>query len=54
MLLRHSLKLEKEAHAIESAITSVLHAGHRTADLIRTTQPALSTSDMGDLVAAEI
>ena len=54
MLLRYSLNLETEARAIESAIASALQAGHRTADLIRTTQPAVSTCQMGDLVTAQI
>ncbi|HEX6983982.1 MAG TPA: 3-isopropylmalate dehydrogenase [Planctomycetaceae bacterium] len=33
MLLRHSLSLEAEAAAVESAVDSVLAAGHRTADI---------------------
>ncbi len=34
MLLRHSLELEQEAQAIEAAVSAVLDAGYRTADLV--------------------
>lgn len=34
MLVRQSLGLEKEARAIEAAVTAVLDAGYRTADLL--------------------
>jgi 3-isopropylmalate dehydrogenase len=43
MLLRHSLGLESEAAAVESAVKAVLAAGHRTADLVRKGQPSLGT-----------
>ncbi len=33
MLLRHSLKLEQEAAAIEKAVDNVLKTGARTADI---------------------
>ncbi len=49
MLLRHSLNLETEAAAVESAVDRVLAAGHRTADLAGT-GPAVNTTKMGDLV----
>jgi 3-isopropylmalate dehydrogenase len=49
MLLRHSLKLEPEAAAIESAVSSVLDAGHRTPDIARG-GPSIGTIAMGDLV----
>jgi len=44
MLLRHSLKLEKEAVVIEQAVDEVITEGCRTADLGRT----LSTRQMAD------
>jgi 3-isopropylmalate dehydrogenase len=47
MLLRHSFRLEKEAACIESAVESVLDAGHRTRDLVRDKETSLSTSEMG-------
>ena len=50
MLLRHSLKLETEAAAIESAVERVLDAGHRTKDLARAGEKSISTREMGRLV----
>ncbi len=51
MLLRHTGQLEDAACAIERAISQVLDAGYRTADLKRGTgQQLVSTETMGDLV----
>ncbi len=53
MVLRHSAQLEAEAAAIEGAVQHVLAAGHRTADLARSSDnPAaiVSTVQMGRLV----
>jgi 3-isopropylmalate dehydrogenase len=56
MLLRHSLEMEAEARAVEAAVTSVLDAGHRTADLTDRAslaapqQPSVTTEQMGTLV----
>ncbi|HBE71973.1 MAG TPA: 3-isopropylmalate dehydrogenase, partial [Planctomycetaceae bacterium] len=50
MMLRHSCGLETEAGAIESAVESVLAAGHRTSDLVRDGELALGTKDMADKV----
>ena len=53
MVLRHSGGLEKEAAAIEKAVLDVLNAGHRTADLARTSDSPhsiCSTTQMGKLV----
>jgi 3-isopropylmalate dehydrogenase len=54
MLLRHSFKLEPEAACIESAVASVLAAGHRTRDLARPGQTALSTSEMGSKISEAV
>jgi 3-isopropylmalate dehydrogenase len=54
MMLRHSFQLEQEASAMESAVSQVLAAGHRTRDLAKSGQPALSTSAMGDKVVQAI
>ena len=51
MLLRHSFRLEREAAVIESAVASVLAAGHRTRDLAQPGQASLSTVEMGRKVA---
>jgi len=50
MLLRHSLGLEKEALAIETAVKKVLAAGHRTADLVPRGAASLGTIAITDLV----
>jgi 3-isopropylmalate dehydrogenase len=54
MLLRHSFQLEAEAVCIENAVSSVLNAGGRTADLVRAGQSPASTLEIGKSVAAEI
>ena len=53
MVLRHSAQLENEAAGLEQAVRQVLAAGHRTADLARSSeagQTLVSTSEMGKLV----
>jgi 3-isopropylmalate dehydrogenase len=50
MLLRHSFQLEREAACVENAVTTVLNNGARTADLVRTGERSISTSEMGNKV----
>jgi 3-isopropylmalate dehydrogenase len=50
LMLRHSLKLEQEAQAVERAVDHVLAQGLRTPDLAGGVE-AISTSQMGDAVA---
>ncbi len=54
MLLRHSLQLEDESAAIEAAVSAVLDAGHRTADIAGKGQPSLGSTAMGDHVLAAL
>jgi 3-isopropylmalate dehydrogenase len=54
MMLRHSFKLKNEATSIETAVTEVLNAGHRTRDLVRGGKQALSTGEMGAKVTEAI
>jgi 3-isopropylmalate dehydrogenase len=54
MLLRHSFQLEKEAASIESAVTQVLAAGHRTRDLAEKGGTCVSTQQMGELVCKQL
>jgi 3-isopropylmalate dehydrogenase len=54
MLLRHSFELDREATCIENAVSAALNQGHRTADLVRTGQRPISTSEMGGRVVAEL
>jgi len=53
MLLRHSLKLEDEAKAIEDVVAATLKAGHRTKDICAG-GPSLSTTEMGDVVVKQL
>ena len=53
-MLRHSLKLEKEAAAIEAAVSKVLDAGYRTADIYSEGMTKVGCVQMGDLVAAAL
>jgi len=52
MLLRYSLALEKEASAVERAVSDVLKAGYRTCDIINTTigTKQVGTQEMGNLI----
>ena len=49
MMLRHALKQNDEAEAIEMAVRKVLAAGYRTAD-IASGKPSIGTKEMGDQV----
>jgi 3-isopropylmalate dehydrogenase len=51
MLLRHALRLESEAAAVEGAVERVIADGARTAD-VAAGRPALSTSAFGDRVVS--
>ena len=53
MLLRHSLKLETEAQAIELAVSSAISEGIRTAD-IAAGGPVASTVEAGSAVVARL
>ncbi len=46
LLLRHSLELDEEAAAVESAICDVIESGARTADLAVAGDDVLSTDEM--------
>ncbi|NLE46387.1 MAG: 3-isopropylmalate dehydrogenase, partial [Chloroflexi bacterium] len=50
MLLRHSLRLEQEAHAVELAVPRVLAEGYRTRDIAAPGTTVVGTQEMGDLV----
>ncbi len=54
MLLRHSLKLDAEARAVEAAVAATLEAGVVTGDIARPGQPVATTGQVGDAVAAMI
>lgn len=51
MLLRHSAAMQHEADDLEAAIQTVLHAGHRTADIAGDSRQQIATTrEMGELV----
>ena len=54
MALRYSLDMGEEADRLERAIATALDQGHRTADLARPGETTISTSAMGDAVAAAL
>ena len=54
LLLRHSLGLEEEAKAVETAVQRVLDAGYRTADIFSEGCQKVGCAKMGDLVAAQL
>ncbi len=54
MMLRHSLKLEAEAKAVEDAVAAVLEAGYRTRDIMEEGGQLVGTREMGDAVAERV
>jgi len=54
MMLRYSFDLDAEAAAIEAAVERTLAAGHRTRDLANAGEAAISTTDMGRHIIAEL
>ena len=54
MLLRHSLGLEREAGAVETAVESALASGMRTADIARRGQVAVGCEAAADAIIERI
>jgi 3-isopropylmalate dehydrogenase len=54
MLLRHSLRLDAEARAVENAVSETLSSHHVTADLALSGETPRSTSDVGTAVIAAL
>lgn len=54
MMLRWGFNLHDEADAVENAVTIVLDAGNRTADLANPGEETVGTQEMGDLVLAAL
>ncbi|MGN1015302.1 MAG: 3-isopropylmalate dehydrogenase [Butyricicoccus sp.] len=54
MMLRYSFNLPEEAACIEEACEKALNDGHRTADIAKAGETVLSTSEMGEIVRANI
>ena len=54
MMLRFSFDLDKEADAIEQAVSQVLKDGYRTIDIMSDGKTQIGTEEMGNLIAANI
>ena len=54
MMLRFSFDLDKEADAIEQAVSQVLKGGYRTIDIMSEGKKQIGTVEMGDLIAGYI
>jgi 3-isopropylmalate dehydrogenase len=54
MMLRYSLRQERAAERVEAAVSKVLRAGLRTADICSAGMKQVSTLEMGDAVAAAL
>jgi 3-isopropylmalate dehydrogenase len=54
LLLRHSLGLEAEASAVETAVADALADGARTPDLVREGERAVSTHEAGEAVLSRL
>jgi 3-isopropylmalate dehydrogenase len=54
LLLRHSLRLETEAAALEQAVADAISAGALTVDLVSANRRALTTSEAGDAVLSRL
>jgi 3-isopropylmalate dehydrogenase len=54
MLLRHSLGLEDEAHAVESAVFAAIELGALTGDLVPQGTKPVTTAEAGDAVLAAL
>ena len=54
MMLRYSLALSKEAHAVEEAVEEVLSRGYRNYDIMSQGKTQVGTREMGDLIAGAV
>lgn len=54
MLLRYSFDMGEDADMVEKAVANVLASGKRTADIAAAGETAVSTSDMGSAILAEL
>ena len=54
MMLRYTFDLDKEADAIEMAVSKVLKDGYRTGDIMSDGKELVNTAKMGDLICERI
>ena len=53
-MLRFSFDLDKEAEAIEEAVSRALKEGYRTIDIMSEGKTQIGTAQMGDLITGYI
>jgi len=53
LMLRHSFKLEREARALEAAISETLAEGYGTADL-KSQPKQVSTTEIGEIIRGRV
>jgi 3-isopropylmalate dehydrogenase len=54
LLLCYSLRLEREAKAVEAAVDDAIELGLRTPDIARPSEKTASTAEVGDAIAAAV
>ncbi len=54
LLLRYSLRLEREARAVEVAIDDAIELGIRTPDTARSGEKTVTTAEVGDAIASAV
>jgi len=54
LLLRYSLKLDREARAIEQGVDDAIELGLRTPDIARPSEKTATTAEVGDAIAAAV
>ena len=54
LLLRYSLKLDREARAIEQGVDDAIELGLRTPDIARPSEKTSTTSEVGNAIAAAV
>ena len=54
MMLRYSFDMQEDADMVEAAVEAVLNAGLRTGDIMSPGKQAVSTTQMGEAVIAEL
>ncbi len=54
MMLRYSFDLDKEADAVENAVSQVISEGYRTVDIYSEGCTKVGTREMGDLIAERV
>jgi len=54
MLLRHSLGMESEAEAVETAVQKALSSGYRTGDIARNGETSVSTQTMTEAIIHQL